>query len=645
MAHETYNGRFIPSQSRSPPSRNLNSISFSNQKGKARTDSGYISDCATSLDHQTFDNDGDNVQSSLSNSVRFFDYSSHSNLPTPNYRLGTASPDSSAHHSPSFESSSSFEEDILRTMDEKYPHDLHWAGPSGDEAGGNPALHNHHGPSDNSNPDVGTVDQDQDEGDDSDSDFDSENGLERIGDQDTETGAQADLTGERAATEKELTGDTPPKLKGGRKRKDPPAGEEDEAARAKRERNLERNRQAASKCRLKKKEHTNALEEKCRALANANNSLRAYTQSLNEARLVLLNDVLLASYNSSDPRLHLYLQQRVNTNVQHTPLLPVGGYNPLQPPLSQPNNRLPTLNFGSSNPVQGLPGQPSNRLAPGNHFAMYDSAPRSSSQPGNRPPASSVFGGYHPVQSSPSQQDNRPSAGTNFGSYNAEQSPLGHPSNGLQASSNFGSPNTPGHSRNTSADTPSPEYPPGPQYNQLPYRFPQGGYQQNTHIPRPSVDSGLGNLSLESPAHSRVNSVNANVSTSQQAPRGPVFGAAPPQASMGPPPPQYNFNVSYPGADRNARSQSFGQQVQSSIPTFFGDLNPVQSFGTGHTPVVPPSMPQPNDSQSDSLEDSLRQGLQEALREDALRQDALRQDALRESDDGEVLESQSHHQG
>ncbi|OCK90145.1 uncharacterized protein K441DRAFT_666539 [Cenococcum geophilum 1.58] len=95
-----------------------------------------------------------------------------------------------------------------------------------------------------------------------------------------------------------------------KKRKgDEETDEDDETRKAKRTRDLVRNRLAASKCRAKKKEETRQTEEKARRLQTENAHLRAWVGQLQEEKLHLMGQVL-ALPDSSDTRIRGFLNQR-----------------------------------------------------------------------------------------------------------------------------------------------------------------------------------------------------------------------------------------------------------------------------------------------------------------------------------------------
>ena len=97
--------------------------------------------------------------------------------------------------------------------------------------------------------------------------------------------------------------------KTGKKRKsDEETDEDDETQKAKRKRDLVRNRLAASKCRAKKKEETRQTEEKARRLQTENAHLRAWVGQLQEEKLHLIDQILALS-DSFDTRICGFLNQ------------------------------------------------------------------------------------------------------------------------------------------------------------------------------------------------------------------------------------------------------------------------------------------------------------------------------------------------
>ena len=112
------------------------------------------------------------------------------------------------------------------------------------------------------------------------------------------------------------TGDGNSTRKTSKRRKgDEETDEDDETQKAKRERDLVRNRLAASKCRAKKKEETRQTEEKARRLQAENAHLRAWVGQLQEEKLQLMDQVLALS-DSSDTRMRGFLNQRAYNLVQ-----------------------------------------------------------------------------------------------------------------------------------------------------------------------------------------------------------------------------------------------------------------------------------------------------------------------------------------
>ncbi|OCL05462.1 hypothetical protein AOQ84DRAFT_366618 [Glonium stellatum] len=277
-----------------------------------------------------------------------------------------------------------------------------------------------------------------------------------------------------------------------RKRKgDEDTDEDDEAQRAKREKDLERNRLAASKCRAKKKEETRQTEEKARRLQAENAHLRAWVGQLQEEKLQLMDQILSLS-NTSDSRIRGFLNQRA--------------YNLVQPSSSMP---------------QGSPEQSS--------------------------------------------------------AYSVDECDL-------PASDAFHLSTGPAHSRSNSAAS--------TQY------FNHGSYQQDMQrVPRQSVDSGFGDLSLNSPTQTRANSM-AGVHTTQQSPTGTIFGAS----QMGP----HALSVSGPSAISIGNNQMRpplrkDQQVAQNVTQYAP-----QYTGLSGLPEVPQS--------SDPYAEALANRLQDALR-------------------------------
>jgi len=108
-----------------------------------------------------------------------------------------------------------------------------------------------------------------------------------------------------------------------RRKGDEETDEDDETQKAKRERNLERNRLAASKCRAKKKEEMRQTEEKARRLQAENAHLRAWVGQLQEEKLQLMDQILALS-DTSDTRIRGFLNQRAYNLVQSGNSMPQG---------------------------------------------------------------------------------------------------------------------------------------------------------------------------------------------------------------------------------------------------------------------------------------------------------------------------------
>ena len=128
-------------------------------------------------------------------------------------------------------------------------------------------------------------------------------------------GSQSGLPADET-TKPPTTGDGNSTRKTSKRRKgDEETDEDDEIQKAKRERDLVRNRLAASKCRAKKKEEARQTEEKARRLQAENAHLRARVGQLQEEKLQLMDQVLALS-DSSDTRIRGFLNQRAYNLVQ-----------------------------------------------------------------------------------------------------------------------------------------------------------------------------------------------------------------------------------------------------------------------------------------------------------------------------------------
>ena len=129
------------------------------------------------------------------------------------------------------------------------------------------------------------------------------------------------------------------------------------SARAKRERFLERNRIAASKCRQKKKEHTQQLQSKYARLAEKKEDLLAEISHLRGEILHLKNEVLKHAQCGDEP-IRLHLAQMVKKITASDSVLGA-----LQPPqaskrIDQQQSEIDTppsvngeINFGFDDPM------------------------------------------------------------------------------------------------------------------------------------------------------------------------------------------------------------------------------------------------------------------------------------------------------
>jgi len=123
-------------------------------------------------------------------------------------------------------------------------------------------------------------------------------------------GPQPDLPADETARPPTTAEGNSSTRKTSKKRKgDEETDEDDETQKAKRKRDLVRNRLAASKCRAKKKEETRQTEEKARRLQTENAHLRAWVGQLQEEKLHLMDQILALS-DSSDTRIRGFLNQR-----------------------------------------------------------------------------------------------------------------------------------------------------------------------------------------------------------------------------------------------------------------------------------------------------------------------------------------------
>ena len=114
------------------------------------------------------------------------------------------------------------------------------------------------------------------------------------GTKDTPSPETASIDEQRTVAEVHLepSEQIPKKRKRGRKAKNPPKELQNPEDELKREKFLERNRVAASKCRERKREWMNGLEDRARTLQTERNHLSAYAGSLREELLYLRNEML-----------------------------------------------------------------------------------------------------------------------------------------------------------------------------------------------------------------------------------------------------------------------------------------------------------------------------------------------------------------
>ncbi|KAB8234583.1 hypothetical protein ETB97_007318 [Aspergillus alliaceus] len=137
---------------------------------------------------------------------------------------------------------------------------------------------------------------------------------------------------------------------GPRRRRAPDTGRNQPEQNEKRKKFLERNRVAASKCRLKKKEQTKLLQAQYQELNNKRNELKRQTERLRSEKLSLKN-LILAHANCGDQAINLRIQQMVeDITSQDTPRL-----GSIQSPQPNSPSTPQGLSFGFDGPMQLSP--------------------------------------------------------------------------------------------------------------------------------------------------------------------------------------------------------------------------------------------------------------------------------------------------
>ncbi|KAF7589183.1 hypothetical protein BBP40_004671 [Aspergillus hancockii] len=124
-----------------------------------------------------------------------------------------------------------------------------------------------------------------------------------------------------------------------------------EREREKREKFLERNRQAASKCRQKKKEHTQNLENRYKEASARNSDLRAEEAHL-RSEMLNLKDEILRHARCGNSRIEKHIQGMLENC---TPPKGTQSYQMVDAQQSPQSSASQTLSFGFDSPVQFQP--------------------------------------------------------------------------------------------------------------------------------------------------------------------------------------------------------------------------------------------------------------------------------------------------